>query len=181
MTQNSSILILNQKWYLDHERVTEKLPGPGDDPEHMAQAVDEARAATSHADVPVGAVIVRGGEILSRAHNRRQQGGDPTGHAEILALREAGETLGTWRLSGCALYVTLEPCLMCAGAIVLARIPLVVFAAPDPKAGAVISVAHVFEERGVNHHPKWRMGVARTESEELLRSFFASHRAEVAD
>jgi len=157
------------------------LPGPGDDPSFMTQALDEARAATAHADVPVGAVIVRGGEVVGRARNRREHSGDPTGHAEILALREAGERRGSWRLSDCALYVTLEPCLMCAGAIVLARVPLVVFAAPDPKAGAVVSVAHVFEERGVNHHPKWRMGVLRTESEELLRSFFAAHRAEAAD
>ena len=157
------------------------LPGPGDDPDFMRQALEEARAATAHADVPVGAAIVRGGEVLARARNRREHSGDPTGHAEILALREAGERRGSWRLSDCALYVTLEPCLMCAGAIVLARVPLVVFAAPDPKAGAVVSVAHVFEERGVNHHPKWRMGVLRTESEELLRSFFAAHRAEVAD
>jgi tRNA(adenine34) deaminase len=157
------------------------VPGPADDQDFMRHALEEARAATSHADVPVGAAIVRGGEILARARNRREHTGDPTGHAEILALREAGERLGTWRLADCALYVTLEPCLMCAGAIVLARVPLVIFAAPDPKAGAVISVARVFEERGVNHHPKWRMGVLRTESEELLRSFFASHRAEAAD
>jgi tRNA(adenine34) deaminase len=142
----------------------------------MRQALDEARAATSHADVPIGAVIVRGGAVLARARNRRVHSGDPTGHAEILALREAGERLGSWRLSACALYVTLEPCLMCAGAIVLARVPLVIFAAPDPKAGAVVSVAHVFDERGVNHHPKWRMGVLRTESETMLKSFFASHR-----
>jgi tRNA(adenine34) deaminase len=162
------------------KRVTD-LPGPGDDQAFMAAALDEARAATSHADVPIGAVLVRGGEVLVRARNQREQTGDPTGHAEILALREAGERLGTWRLSDCALYVTLEPCLMCAGAIVLARLPLVVFAAPDPKAGAVVSVAHVFEERGVNHHPKWRMGVLRTESETLLRSFFASHRTGAAD
>ena len=157
------------------------LPGPADDQDFMRAAFEEARGATSHADVPVGAVIVRGGEVLARARNRREHTGDPTGHAEILALREAGERLHSWRLADCALYVTLEPCLMCAGAIVLARVPLVVFGAPDPKAGAVVSVAHVFEERGVNHHPKWRMGVARTESEALLKSFFASHRAEAAD
>ena len=147
----------------------------------MRQALAEASAATAHTDVPIGAVIVRGGEVLVRARNRREQSGDPTGHAEILALREAGEKLGTWRLSDCALYVTLEPCLMCAGAIVLARVPLVIFAAPDPKAGAVVSIAHVFEERGVNHHPKWRMGVLRAESESMLKTFFASHRPEAAD
>src|SRR5207244_1225673 len=103
---------------------------------------------------------------------------DPAGHAEVRALREAGERLGRWRLDDCALYVTLEPCVMCAGAIVLARVPLVVFGAPDPKAGAVISIAQVFDERRLNHHPKWRMGVLRSESEELLRSFFAQHRGE---
>lgn len=153
-----------------------ELPRPGDDAAHMAVALDEARAAVGHEDVPIGAIVVRGGEIVSRARNRREAEADPTGHAEILALREAGKRLGSWRLTDCALYVTLEPCVMCAGAIVLARVPLVVFGAPDPKAGAVISVAQVFDERKLNHHPKWRMGVLRSESEDLLRGFFAAHR-----
>lgn len=157
------------------------LPGPGDDPGHMAVALEEARAALGHADVPIGAVVVRAGEVISRARNRREAASDPTGHAEILALREAGERLGRWRLSDCALYVTLEPCVMCAGAIVLARIPLVVFGAPDPKAGAVISIAQLFEERGLNHHPRWRMGVLRAESESLLKQFFAAQRKKPAD
>ena len=152
------------------------LPRPGDDEAHMGIALDEARATAGHDDVPIGAVVVRDGQIVSRARNRREADADPTGHAEILALRDAGKRLGSWRLVDCALYVTLEPCVMCAGAIVLARVPLVVFGAPDPKAGAVISIAQVFDERRLNHHPKWRMGVLRAESEELLRAFFGSHR-----
>ena len=143
----------------------------------MAVALDEARAATGHDDAPIGAVIVRRGEIIARARNRREADHDPTGHAEVLALREAGQRIGSWRLADCALYVTLEPCVMCAGAIVLARVPLVVFGAPDPKAGAVISIAQLFEERGLNHHPRWRMSVLRAESETLLKEFFALQRA----
>ena len=157
------------------------LASPGDDAEHMAVALEEARAATHHDDVPIGAVVVRGGEVIARARNRREAEHDPTGHAEVLALREAGKRLGSWRLADCALYVTLEPCVMCAGAIVLARVPLVVFGAPDPKAGAVISIAQLFEERGLNHHPRWRMGVLRAESESLLKTFFANHRSRPAD
>jgi len=156
------------------------LPGAGDDAGHMAVALEEARAAVGHGDVPIGAVVVRGGEVIARARNRREVDSDPTAHAEVLALREAGTRVGSWRLADCALYVTLEPCVMCAGAIVLARVPLVVFGAPDPKAGAVISIAQVFEERGLNHHPRWRMGVLRAESEDLLKQFFASHRARSA-
>ncbi|HYK98478.1 MAG TPA: nucleoside deaminase [Candidatus Acidoferrales bacterium] len=158
-----------------------ELPRPGDDAAHMAVALDEARAAATHGDVPIGAVVVRNGEIVSRARNRREADADPTGHAEIVALREAGKRLGSWHLLDCALYVTLEPCVMCAGAIVLARVPLVVFGAPDPKAGAVISIAQLFDERHLNHHPKWRMGVLREESERILRSFFAGHRGTTAD
>jgi tRNA(adenine34) deaminase len=153
------------------------LPGPADDASHMARALAEARAAVEHGDVPIGAIVVRGGEAIAKARNRREADSDPTAHAEILALRDAGARVASWRLSDCAMYVTLEPCVMCAGAIVLARMPLVVFAAPDPKAGAVISIAQVFEERGLNHHPKWRMGVLRSESEALLKGFFGSRRA----
>ena len=147
----------------------------------MAIALEEARAAVGHGDVPIGAVVVRAGEVIARARNRREADSDPTGHAEILALRDAGKRLGTWRLTECVIYVTLEPCVMCAGAIVLARVPLVVFGAPDPKAGAVVSIAQVFEERGLNHHPRWRMGVLRTETEALLKEFFAGQRARPAD
>lgn len=152
------------------------LPGPADDPEHMAVALAEARAAITHADVPIGCAIVRGATVVARSRNRREVDADPTAHAEIRALRDAGERLGRWRLTDCALYVTLEPCVMCAGAIVLARVPLVVFGSPDPKAGAVMSIAQLFEERGLNHHPKWRMGVLRAESEQVLKEFFLAHR-----
>lgn len=144
----------------------------------MAVALDEARAAPGHADVPVGAVAVRAGAIVGRGHNRREVDGDPTAHAEIIALREAARVLGRWRLDDCALYVTLEPCAMCAGAIVLARIPLVVFAAPDEKAGAVRSVIELFDEPRFNHHPRWRLGARRTEAETLLAEFFADRRAD---
>jgi len=156
-------------------------PGPADDPRFMALAIDEARAAVGHADVPIGAVVVRNGEVIASARNRREADADPTAHAEVLALREAGKKIGSWRLADCVLYVTLEPCVMCAGAIVLARVPLVVFGAPDPKAGAVISIAQVFDERGLNHHPRWRMGVLRAESEALLKEFFADQRAHGQD
>lgn len=154
------------------------LPGPADDPQHMRVALDEAQAAVAHEDVPIGAAVVRDGVVIARARNRREAAHDPTAHAEVLALREAGERVGSWRLADCALYVTLEPCVMCAGAIVLARVPLVVFGAPDPKAGAVISIAQVFDERALNHHPRWRMGVLRDESERVLKAFFATHRRE---
>jgi tRNA(adenine34) deaminase len=152
------------------------LPAPGDDAAFMAAALAEARAAAAHDDVPVGAAIVRGGMLIARGHNRRELDHDPTAHAEVIALRAAGAALGRWRLGDAALYVTVEPCAMCAGAIVLARVPLVVFAAPDDKAGAVVSVAQLFDEPRLNHHPRWRLGVRRAESEELLRTFFASHR-----
>jgi len=142
----------------------------------MREALAEARAAATHDDVPIGAVVVRAGVVIARGRNRREADADPTGHAEILALREAGKQVGAWRLGDCTLYVTLEPCVMCAGAVVLARVPLVVFGAPDPKAGAVISIAQVFDERRLNHHPKWRMGVLREESEALLKEFFGAHR-----
>src|SRR5581483_1881618 len=150
------------------------LPRPADDAAHMAVALEEARAAAGHDDVPIGAV-------LARARNQREAAGDPTAHAEVLALREAGKRLGRWRLTDCALYVTLEPCVMCAGAIVLARVPLVVFGAPDPKSGAVVSMAQIFEERRLNHHPKWRMGVARADCERVLTEFFAAHRDSLAE
>ena len=155
---------------------TRTLPSAGDDPRLMDEALSEARAAAVHEDVPIGAVIVRGGVVIARGHNRREVEHDPTAHAEVIALRAAGIVLGRWRLSDAALYVTVEPCAMCAGAIVLARVPLVVFGAPDDKAGAVVSVTQLFDEPKLNHHPKWRLGVRRAESEALLRDFFATHR-----
>jgi tRNA(adenine34) deaminase len=152
------------------------VPGVGDDDAFMAQALDAARPAIEHGDVPIGAVVVHDGSVIGTGHNARELDQDPTAHAELIALREAAKSLGHWRLSGCALYVTLEPCAMCAGAAVLARIDLVVFAAPDPKAGAVRSVAELLDEPALNHHPKWRLGARRAEAEALLSGFFAGRR-----
>ena len=147
-----------------------------DDERWMDEALAEARAAAAHEDVPIGAVIVHEGRVIGRGRNRREVDHDPTAHAEILALRQAGGALGRWNLSDCAMYVTLEPCAMCAGAAVLARLALVVFGAPDEKAGAVRSVAELLDEPRLNHHPKWRLGVRRAESEALLSGFFRSMR-----
>ncbi len=142
----------------------------------MRLALREAERALEHDDVPVGAVVVREGEVLAAAHNERELRGDPTAHAELLALREAARAGGHWRLPDCALYVTLEPCAMCAGAIVLARIARVVFAASDPKAGAAGSVLDVLAEPRLNHHPAVAAGLLGEPAGDLLRSFFASRR-----
>jgi len=146
------------------------------DEHFMRLALREAERAIEHDDVPVGAVLVRGGEVLGAAHNERELRGDPTAHAELLGLREASRNTGHWRLLDCALYVTLEPCAMCAGAIVLGRIPRVVFAASDPKAGAAGSVLDVLGEPRLNHRPELVSGLLADESADLLRSFFASRR-----
>lgn len=142
----------------------------------MGLALEQARRAERHGDVPIGAAILRGGELLAAAGNERELRRDPTAHAEILAIRAAAERLGGWRLPGTALYVTLEPCAMCAGAIVLARIPTVVIGAPDPKAGAAGSVLDVLAEPALNHRPAVLTGVRAEESAALLRSFFAARR-----
>jgi len=152
------------------------LPDASDDNGYMAIALAEAAAAIEHGDVPIGAVVVHDGVVIGKAHNARELDRDPTAHAELIALREAAKTLGRWRLTDCALYVTLEPCAMCAGAAVLARVDLVVFAAPDPKAGAVRSVAELLDQPALNHHPKWRLGARRAEAEALLSGFFADRR-----
>jgi tRNA(adenine34) deaminase len=142
----------------------------------MRLALREAERAPDHDDVPIGAVLVHGGEVLAAARNERELRGDPTAHAELLALREASAKLGTWRLLDTVLYVTLEPCPMCAGAIVLARVPRVVFGAADPKAGAAGSVLDVLGEPRLNHRPAVARGLLAEESAELLRSFFAPRR-----
>jgi tRNA(adenine34) deaminase len=147
-----------------------------EDDRWMDAALAEARSAVEHQDVPIGAVVIHEGNIVGRGRNRREVDHDPTAHAEILALREAAHALGRWRLDDCAMYVTLEPCAMCAGAAVLARLALVVFGAPDEKAGAVRSVAELLDEPRLNHHPKWRLGVRRAEAEALLSGFFADRR-----
>jgi tRNA(adenine34) deaminase len=142
----------------------------------MRLALREAERAAGHDDVPIGCVIAHEGEVLASAGNERELRDDPTAHAEILALREAGRTLGTWRLSGTAMYVTLEPCAMCAGAIVLGRVPRVVYGAPDPKAGAAGSVFDILAEPRLNHRPDVAGGLLGEDAADLLRNFFALRR-----
>jgi tRNA(adenine34) deaminase len=142
----------------------------------MEVAIEEARKAEAHGDVPIGAAVFRGEELLARAGNERELRRDPTAHAEVLAIRAAAEALGGWRLPRTTLFVTLEPCAMCAGAIVLARIPLVVYGAPDPKAGAAGSVLDVLREPALNHRPEILGGVREAECAALLRDFFATRR-----
>jgi tRNA(adenine34) deaminase len=146
------------------------------DERFMDLALREAEGCLEHGDVPIGAVVVRGDEVLAAAGNERELRGDPTAHAEVLVLREAAGRLGGWRIADSTLYVTLEPCAMCAGAIVLARIPRVVFGAPDPKAGAAGSVFDILGEPRLNHRPAVQSGVLADESAALLRKFFATRR-----
>ena len=143
----------------------------------MRLALEAAREAESHDDVPIGAAIVQGDRVLAVAGNRREADRDPTAHAELIAIREAAGVLGGWRLPETTLYVTLEPCAMCAGAIVLARIPRVVFGATDPKAGAVGSIMNVLDDPALNHRPQVESGLLAGECGDLLRSFFARRRA----
>ena len=145
-------------------------------PPPMRRALDLARQAAEAGEVPIGAVIARGDEIVAHAHNEPRASHDPTAHAEILAIRRAAAALGQERLDGCDLYVTLEPCAMCAGAIVHARIARLYYAAPDPKGGAVEHGARVFEQRQCLHRPEIYSGVGESESAELLRSFFRAKR-----
>jgi len=142
----------------------------------MRAALAEAERAAENDDVPIGAVVARAGEVLAAAGNERELRRDPTAHAEVLALRAAAEALGGWRLPDTTLYVTLEPCAMCAGAIVLARVPRVVYAAPDPKAGAAGSVLNVLAEPRLNHRPEVESGVLADEAAALLRTFFSTRR-----
>ena len=148
----------------------------GRDEHFMRLALREAERAGEAGDVPIGAVIVHDGEVVGAAGNEREVRADPTAHAEVLALREAAKALGGWRVPDSVLYVTLEPCAMCAGAIVLARIPRVVFGATDPKAGAAGSVFDILDEPRLNHRPQVDAGLLAGESAELLSSFFAARR-----
>ena len=142
----------------------------------MRLALREAVRATEHYDVPIGAVIVRGGEVIGSGHNERELRADPTAHAEMIALRDAARALRTWRVLDSVMYVTLEPCAMCAGAIVLARLPRLVFGATDPKAGAAGSVLDVLDEPRLNHRPQVESGLLAEECANLLRAFFAPRR-----
>jgi len=142
----------------------------------MAVALEEAALALAHGDVPVGAVAVAGGEMVARRHNERELEGDPTAHAELLALRDAARFLGTWRLDALTLVVTLEPCPMCAGALVGGRVARLVFAAPDPRAGACGSLYNLCSDPRLNHEVALRGGVLADQAAELLLRFFAGLR-----
>jgi tRNA(adenine34) deaminase len=142
----------------------------------MDVALEQARGAEGHGDVPIGAAIFRAGELLAAAGNERELRRDPTAHAEVLVIRAAAAALGGWRLPGTTLYITLEPCAMCAGAIVLARIPTVVIGAADPKAGAAGSILDVLAEPALNHRPAVLLGVREAECAALLREFFVARR-----
>jgi len=143
----------------------------------MRAALDEARRSLESGDVPIGAVVLdASGDAVGRGHNIRERDGDPTGHAELVALRRAAEAVGRWRLSGCTLVVTLEPCTMCAGAVVLSRLDRLVFGAFDPKAGAVGSLWDVVRDRRLNHRPEVVGGVLADECSALLDDFFGQQR-----
>jgi len=142
----------------------------------MREALQEAAKAFSLGEVPVGAVVVKDSEVIARAHNMMETSADPTAHAEMLAIRAAASVLGAWRLEGLALYVTLEPCPMCAGAMVESRIPLVVFGARDPRAGAAGSIMNILDTAALNHHPDVIGGVLEEECSEILKRFFQRRR-----
>ena len=146
------------------------------DEEYMALAIAEAERALEHEDVPIGAVVVRDGEVIGAGHNERELRQDPTAHAEVLALRKAAAAVGSWRVLDCVLYVTLEPCAMCAGAIVLARVPRVVYGCTDPKAGAAGSILDVLAEPRLNHRPEVTAGVLADRCAALLIDFFRARR-----
>jgi tRNA(adenine34) deaminase len=146
------------------------------DEEFMRQALDEASTAADHGDVPIGAVLVKDGSVLAAAGNERHLRGDPTAHAEMLALRAGAETLGGWRLDGTTLYVTLEPCPMCAGALVLARVKRLVYGPQDPKAGAALSLYNIVQDPRLNHEVEITPGVLQEDCAEVLRHFFQSRR-----
>ena len=142
----------------------------------MYEALAQAQLAAQEGEVPVGCVVVRNGQIIVREHNRREQLQDPTAHAELLAVRRAAAVVGSWRLSGVTVYVTLEPCSMCAGSLVQARVERVVFGASDPKAGAVTSLMTLLSDARLNHQVEFLGGVLVQESGQLLRAFFAERR-----
>ena len=144
----------------------------------MRAALDEAERALAYGDVPVGAVAVHQGEIIGRGHNRREADQDPTAHAEMIALRQAAGALGHWRLEGVTLYCTLEPCAMCAGAMVLARLPRLVYAATDPKAGAAGSIIDITRHHRLNHRLQVEHGIFAEEAAQQIRAFFRQLRAQ---
>lgn len=146
------------------------------DDDFMKVALEEARMALEHGDVPIGAVAVRDGEVIARAHNKREIKGDPTAHAELIALRQASRRLGRWRLHDVTLYVTIEPCAMCAGAMVWARLERLVYGSPDPKAGAVYSLYNIVQDPRLNHQCEVTSGILEEECSDLLQTFFRGRR-----
>lgn len=153
------------------------MPGTPSDEHYMELAIAEAALAIDHGDVPVGAVVVDpSGEVVGSEHNRREELSDPTAHAELLAVREAARRLGDWRLTGHTLYVTLEPCPMCAGALVWSRVDRIVYGAADPKAGAAWSLYNIPQDKRLNHRCEITPGVLAQEVSEQLRTFFAERR-----
>jgi tRNA(adenine34) deaminase len=155
--------------------VTEAPTQPGDE-DAMCLAIEQAQLALHHDDVPIGAVVMHRGQVIGAGHNERELRQDPTAHAEVIALRAAADALGSWRVLESTLYVTLEPCAMCAGAIVLARVPRVVYGCTDPKAGAAGSVLDVLAEPRLNHRPHVTGGVLAGPCAALLTEFFAARR-----
>ncbi len=149
-----------------------------EDQRYMRVAIDQAEIARENGDVPVGAVIVHKGQLIAKAYNQRQQLNDPTAHAEIIALTQAAEAVGSWRLDGCTIYVTLEPCAMCAGALVLARIDRLVYGCEDPKAGACGSLYNIIQDERLNHRLEVKSGVLEDECRRQLQEFFAHRRQE---
>ena len=151
-------------------------PSPAEDERFMREALRAARRAPAHRDVPIGAVVARDGLVIARARNRREVDHDPTAHAEVLVLRRTARRLGSWRLDGCTLYVTLEPCAMCAGAIVLSRLPRLVYGAADPKAGFVGSLGDLCRDERLNHRVLVEAGVLGEECGTILKEFFRERR-----
>jgi len=158
------------------DELTLSLAGGSPHERWMRLALDEARAAAAEDEVPVGAVVVAAGRVIASAHNQREQLADPTAHAEMIALTQAAAQLGSWRLAGCTLYVTLEPCPMCAGAILQARVPVVIWGAADPKAGAVESLYKLFEDPRLNHRVEHTGRVLAAECGAILSDFFRAKR-----
>jgi tRNA(adenine34) deaminase len=152
--------------------------GSKDDQRYMKMAIEQARIAEENGDVPIGAVIVHENQIIGKAYNQREQLVDPTAHAEIIALTQAAAALQSWRLNGCTIYVTLEPCPMCAGALVLARIERLVYGCDDPKTGAVKSLYNIVQDGRLNHRLKVTSGVLADECSLLLQEFFQRRRIE---
>jgi len=148
------------------------------DQRFMKVAIEQAGIAEANGDVPIGAVIVKEGRIIAKAYNQREQLRDPTAHAEIIALTQGAAAMESWRLEGCTMYVTLEPCCMCAGALVLSRIDRLVYGCDDPKAGAVKSLYNIVQDERLNHRVEVRSGVLEEECRELLQGFFAKRRIE---